>query len=528
MTSTLFRLHRTLWWRSVSSNASSIMMALLMGIYGFIGVVSLLLAAWADISEAGNGFHSLTLGAAGGMLIYVLLAIFMPAGENQLSPSALGVLPLTPREVYPGLFWASVLTTRAIMSVLFSTVYAVAGTIILALQGAAVYAAPFVVGMLLACLTTIIFGECVSFLASAVADSQKAGVQVATMIVIGLLVYGMLQLQSVLEQLPSLGAMGSIAAWTPFGAAAGWWLSLAEGHLIPAIAQLLIAVLTVVVLFWLWAKQVARGMQNPEAGREHNAEVTGEGVTAFELGAWSYTSPAAMEFTRALRYIRRDKRLMGMIVVLPLFAIFVIYQLWRGDDFVAFFMFCFSAVMISSILANDYGFDGPSNWVSMVAPVRPRTILHARHLAHVVGPFAVHLVVALIIVVFADDTRIAALAVGVGIGAYISTAAISMGLTVLNPYPLSKPGANRWNDKSGYSSGAFVAAFAGMLLAWLPLVPGIIISWMAYDHGWPLIVGPCVSLLIPVIAYAVVWRLAGNYADKNVPEIYSKVNRYVS
>ena len=114
MTSTLFRLHRTLWWRSVSSNASSIMMALLMGIYGFIGVVSLLLAAWADISEAGNGFHSLTLGAAGGMLIYVLLAIFMPAGENQLSPSALGVLPLTPREVYPGLFWASVLTLSLI------------------------------------------------------------------------------------------------------------------------------------------------------------------------------------------------------------------------------------------------------------------------------------------------------------------------------------------------------------------------------------------------------------------------------
>lgn len=528
MTSTLFRLHRTLWWRSVSSNASSIMMMLMMALYGFIGVVSLLLMAWTDMSEPGNGYHSLTLGAAGGMLIYVVLAIFMPAGENQLSPSTLGALPLTPKEVYPGLLWASVLTTRALLSVLFSTVYAVAGAIILVLQGAALYAFPFVVGMVLACITTIVFGECVGFIASAIANSQKAGVQVAVMVVIGLLVYGILQLQSVLETLPSLGVMGSIAAWTPFGAAVGWGLSLAAGNLIAALAQLLIAVLTVVALFWLWAGQVARVMQNPEAGSEHTAEVTGEGVSAFELGTWSYTSPAAMEFTRALRYIRRDRRLMGMIVVLPLFAIFVFYQLWRGDDFVAFFMFCFSAVMMSTILANDYGFDGPSNWVSMVAPVPPRTILHARHLAHIVGPFAVHLVVALIIIVCAEDTRIAALAVAVGIGTFISTAAISMGLTVLNPYPLSEPGANRWNDKSGYSGGAFLAAFAGMLLAWMPVVPGIIVSWMAYDHGWPLFVGPVVSLIFPVIAYVVVWRLAGNYADKNMPEIYSKVDHYVS
>lgn len=528
MTSTLFRLHRTLWWRSVGSNASSILTALLMALYGFGGLVSLLFMAWADIEQPGHGFQSLTLGVAGGMLIYVMLAIFMPAGENQLSPSTLGALPLTPQEVYPGLLWSSMLTTRAILSVLFSTVYAVAGAIILSLRGAGIYAVPFVLGMVVACLTTIVLGECVGFLGTAIASSEKSGAQAAVMIVLGLLVFGVLQLQSVLENLPSVGAMGSVAAWTPFGAAVGWALSLAVGHFVTALAQLLIALLTAAAVMWLWMRQVAQTMRNPDAGKNHAAEVTGEGVTAFEIGSWSYSSPAAMEFTRALRYIRRDKRLMGLLLAMPMFAVLVIYQLWRGDDFVAYFMLCFSAVMMSSALSNDYGFDGPSNWVSMVAPVPPRVILHARHLAHLVVPFVGYLVLALIVIIFAEDTQVAVLAVSASVGMFIATCAISMGLTVLNPYPLSEPGASRWNDKSGYSGAAFVAAFAGLLLSWMPVVPGIIVSWMAYDHGWPLVIGPLVSLLLPAAVYAVVWRSAGNYADTHAPEIYAKVDRYVS
>ena len=67
-----------------------------------------------------------------------------------------------------------------------------------------------------------------------------------------------------------------------------------------------------------------------------------------------------------------------------------------------------------------------------------------------------------------------------------------------------------------------------MLLAWIPALPGIILSVLAYEQGWPLFIAPLVSLALPAVVYAVVWRLAGTYADKHVPEIYAKVNRYVS
>ncbi|OFL19837.1 ABC transporter permease [Corynebacterium sp. HMSC062A03] len=529
MTSTLFRLHRTLWWRSVASNPSTLIMGLMMLVYGAIGLFSLAFMVYSDITAPGNGYQALTVGVAGGMLIYVLLALFMPAGENQLSPTTLGALPLSPREVLPGLLFSSLLTTRAIMSVVFSLVYAIIGSVFLILTGPGWAAVPFVVGMVLSCATTIIFGECLGQVASAIADSQKSRTQIAAMVVMGLLVFGMLQAQSVLESLPPLHTVGAISAWTPFGAGVGWALALADGHFLTALAQLLIAAASLGLLGWVWSRQISSLMRNPGAGGDVASEVTEKGVSKLELGAWSYSSPAAMEYTRALRYLTRDKRQTGMLYMMPLFGVLTLYQLWRGDDFTAYFMLCFSAIVLSSLLANDYGFDGPSNWVHMVAPVAPRTILHARHLAHVTIPFLGFVLLAVVVLVFSENFTLGLLCTAVAVGVFISTAAVGLGLTVLNPYPLSAPGQNRWNDKSGYSAGAFLTAFVGMLLVWVPALPGIVISVLAYERGGSLLfVAMIVSLLVPALVYAGVWRFAGNRAQERTPEIYATVNRYVS
>ena len=270
-------------------------------------------------------------------------------------------------------------------------------------------------------------------------------------------------------------------------------------------------------------------MRNPGAGGDVASEVTGKGVSKLEFGAWSYSSPAAMEYTRALRYLVRDKRQTGMLYMMPLFGVLTLYQLWKADDFAAYFMLCFSAIVLSSLLANDYGFDGPSNWVHMVAPVAPRTILHARHLAHVTIPLIGFVLLAVVVLVFSDDVTLGMLSSAVAIGVFISTAAVGLGLTVLNPYPLSAPGQNRWNDKSGYSAGAFFTAFVGMLLVWVPALPGIVVSALSYERGgWLLYAAVIVSLLVPALVYAGVWRFAGNRAQERTPEIYAVVNRYVT
>ena len=131
--------------------------------------------------------------------------------------------------------------------------------------------------------------------------------------------------------------------------------------------------------------------------------------------------------------------------------------------------------------------------------------------------------------VFSENFTLGLLSTAVAIGVFISTAAVGLGLTVLNPYPLSAPGQNRWNDKSGYSAGAFLTAFVGMLLVWGPALPGIVVSALAYERGgWLLYTALIVSVLVPSLVYAGVWRFAGNKAQERTPEIYAKVNRYVS
>ena len=82
MTSTLFSLHRTLWWRSVSSNPATLMMGLMMLIYGAIGLLSLAFMVYSDITTPGHGYQALTVGVAGGMLIYVCLLYTSPSPRD--------------------------------------------------------------------------------------------------------------------------------------------------------------------------------------------------------------------------------------------------------------------------------------------------------------------------------------------------------------------------------------------------------------------------------------------------------------
>ena len=68
-----------------------------------------------------------------------------------------------------------------------------------------------------------------------------------------------------------------------------------------------------------------------------------------------------------------------------------------------------------------------------------------------------------------------------------------------------------------------------MLLVWVPALPGIVVSAFSYERGgWLLYAALIVSVLVPSLVYAGVWRYAGNRAQERTPEIYAVVNRYVT
>ena len=109
MTSTLLKLHRTLWVRNLKANAAAVMIPICLLLYGLIGLASLGALAAADISIGTGNVQALTVAPAVGTLAFIVITLIMPSGENQLSARELSALPVRLKDITPALAIASVL-----------------------------------------------------------------------------------------------------------------------------------------------------------------------------------------------------------------------------------------------------------------------------------------------------------------------------------------------------------------------------------------------------------------------------------
>ena len=125
MTRLLIRLHTTLRARLVEDNPAALMVTLLMYLYAFGGLLFLSIAAFNGVDQS---HWSVLAGMAGiGTLAFLGATLIIPSGENALRPAAFSVLPVTGRDLFPAMAWASLLTRRGVLVVLCSLVTAGVG-----------------------------------------------------------------------------------------------------------------------------------------------------------------------------------------------------------------------------------------------------------------------------------------------------------------------------------------------------------------------------------------------------------------
>ncbi|MCQ9330707.1 hypothetical protein NQ023_01265 [Corynebacterium phoceense] len=525
MTRTLITLHRTLWTRALHSNPQQFILAFLIGFYGLLGLVSLSLAGYMDFADATHSFHVLTVINGLGVAMYILLSVMMPAGEKQLTPAELGTFPLSYREVRPALAWSLFLTTRSIIATLFTVIFAVGGAVFLTTHGRPLLAAAFVVSMAFSLALTVFAADLVGALGSAALSKDKAN------LVMGLggvaLLFLFTNLQGILNNVAPLGTVGGVLAWTPLSALTGWVASLADGALAPALAQLLIGLVTLALVAWGWDLTARHTFESPVHGNAPSTAPRAEGVTALSLGGLAYRSPAWMEYSRSLRYFFRDSRLTMTLVMLPVFLAFAFYQLWRGEEFLGYFFVGCLGLLGGIVAINDFGYDGPSLRVKMLAPVRASFLFRARHWAHLTATVVVMALGVVVLLLLAPDRAFAACIAALAVGMVLSSGSFAALLSAFNPYPVSPPGTNPWTDKSGYSTGAFIAAIVCFFFGWLPVAPGIIMVILGADSGLKF-AGAAVGLVVPAAIYVLALWLASRRVDAQMPEIYAKVRTYVS
>src|SRR5699024_8174812 len=108
MTSPLFKLHRILWWRNVKSNPTVLVAGAMILVYGLLSVFSLTFEV--DSPEA------LHAPVAFGMAAMLILAMAMPANEQQITQETFRTLPID--NLKPAMALSSLWTSRAMLTIL--------------------------------------------------------------------------------------------------------------------------------------------------------------------------------------------------------------------------------------------------------------------------------------------------------------------------------------------------------------------------------------------------------------------------
>lgn len=526
----LLRLHRTLWARTMKGNSSAWTMIVLIGIYVLLGMLSLAATVWL-LAPAERGW-GITAVVGVGTLSYLAVTVIIPSGEAQLRAGDFAALPLTARSLLPAMAWSTLLNSRGVTAAVATTLTAAFSAVLFVGSGHLLAAVLIVPVMVPALMVTLLLGELALALSSGGGRASSERTTVISGVLVLVMIFGFNLLMSYGVGNIPLDRIGRILGWTPFGAAPAVVASLLDGAYPAALGQLGVLAATLYLGFRGWLSTVARRLEAPlDALRRDAADAgkTKEPSATVLLRGLPYT-PGAVIYSRAVRYLRRDPRMLGNLVTYPVIALVLLVQGVLSDDSTMLLGMVVLALISGSPATNDFGYDGPAVWLHVASGVPARTVLLARHLASLTPMLVLLVLYDAAVILLADNRAVALLIAVASVGVVLSGAALALVLSTRNPFPTSRPGTSPWSDKAGFSGAAFVAAFASLLFGWVPSVPGAALTVFGYAAGnLPLILaGLALSLLIPAGLYWLTLRLSVRRVETRMPEIYARVGHWVN
>lgn len=533
LTRHLVRLHLTMWRRSFKKDWVLIFNAVFMAVFGIAGAIGLGAFSYVMLAQEHEvRLLPLTMGA--GALIYLLIVFVWPSPENHLTPQKFATLPVTERELFPGLTCAAFLQSRAVLSIICSLIMAgfgVAGIQASAASPVGLLSVLWVIACLAQGIVAVLLGEALGSLSSAMADrvwSERLGYAFSFLFLIAIM--GLNFTANGVQNLDKLLELGTIFSWTPFGAAAGASASAIAGNAGASIAQGLIAGATILGCLWLWRTALRFELTHPIRSSSDQATKHTGGI----MLRWASAGPRGAVYSRTLRYWRRDVRYSYQAIVFILIgAMFLAVGALQGTgvQWYAPFIVAQGVLMING---NDFGLDGPSNWVNMVSGVRPKDLIAGRLLASltVIGPIFLVIVIGL-----GAIESFSPLWAGISVLAVCSlvqSVGLSPSFAVRFPFPSAAPGTSPMKNRSGTSSNAFILSIVGLLGLLLPLIPGVALlvidlhdagSWTDASRLTPIGIG--VQVLISGTIGILGYRWAVKNTSQRWPKAFAKVRDWV-
>ncbi|MCX2162528.1 hypothetical protein [Corynebacterium auriscanis] len=519
-------------------NKAAMVTTTLMGIMIVATTAGMAARAHFDIVEL-NQPAMLVMTMALGSFLYFFSSVVLSGTENPIEPEHFGALPLRFKDILPGMLISTLVTSRGVISALNTLIMMVAGTSAYATTNnmAASIAWPF--ACLAQLLVTIVIGEaCYSMIARIMHHrGWRELITTITSMLFILSFIGMALLANAFKAFPSY-LLTTLSRWSPFGAAAGAAAELShtpDWNSIPrALACVVIWAVAVVIFIALWTRAIEAGFRNPihtEGGSQRGVttqKTTSDGRPPL-MNRFAPNTQWGAIFSRGLLYWVRDNRLFYSTLTFPMLSVVYLVMGFTGNDsmlWIGLWMPAFSAVQL---LSNVYGYDGPSNWLHIVAGVRGKTMVTARMVVGLLLASGLWIIVAIAVGIhehFSAQWFVIGL---VSFGAILGAMALGAFMSVVNPYPTSPPGINPMRDRSGGGGAAFASIFGGTVLLGIASIPGLVMTVMGtvdlptnsiteiHLIGW---VGLVVHFLIMAGILWLAVRKASSRLDAGWPKIF--------
>ena len=540
-TKTLLKLHCTLWAHAFTGNIQMIISSVAITIFAVMGCVGLAFTSYGILVSDGNpAMFVLTMGL--GSVLYLALSAIFPSEERMLDPRMFSSLPLSDRDLLPGMVTAMFLNSRAAISLVNTIIMSVLGYLAFAKMASPGAGALWILGCVLQLVFTLLAGEALAAALSSIATkfSELWGNVAGFVVTFGFLaLYLSPQLLSDgSDPTAAVETSSTIMSWTPFAAAAGAAADLTDignGGVNTGIAKGVICLVSILAVTVVLRVAVKHDLNNPLPPQHATRAAKGDSLLLPRVPA----SPVGALYSREIRYWRRDNRfVMSLTFVVVFCAFYMLMGMTNSDSgWMLWFAMFFVSLGPQQVAGNSLGMDGPSNWVHMVAGVRGKQIVTSRTLSTVTVLLPIWLIICIAAGAFKSFSAAWLLASALTLGTVFIASAMANFSAAYFPSQTTAPGTNAFKQRNGGSS-AIISAFVIMLTLSLSILPGALLTLIPLEASSgksdsiadiPLLSWAGV-LLHGVIIIGVAWilnRRASRQLDLHWPDIAQKVQHYL-
>lgn len=506
----------------------------LFGVY--LAGMGFVLAAVSSAGEAQVRLMVASFGGAALVLGSVLLPLVWFGVDDTLDPARFALLPLGRWRLVLGLLAAALVSVPAA-----ATLVATSGLLVPAIgHGGPAAGAAQALGVVAGLLLCVAAGRAVTSAFATMLRSRRvrdlAGILLACLA--ALLAPLQLLVVSAIETADwdRLATVARVVGWTPLGAPYTAGIEVAEGRPVAALAKLLIAAGTVLLLLRWWSRSLEPAMVGAaSAGPARAARGPHAGPVAqlFPrlLPGLPVTRFGAM-VARELRYWWRDAKRRANLITIAVIGIVAPVLVTAGGSravldlagpvpsFVTTLTLLFVGAFAASVLANQFGFDGTAYAGNVTIGVPGRPELRARAVAHALLIVPLLVVVGVVVAVVRGDPVEAPAAWGVLLAGYGTGLAVNQVVSVLGAYPLPES-ANPFAAATGSGIAKSLLALVAIVTAYAAASP-VLLAASLLGNAWPWLAVP-VGAGYGVAAAALGSQLAGDLLDRRAPELLAAV-----